>query len=317
MSKFIISNPAFLSAAGNVVFNNRIGTFYLQAIEDGTTVAFPIRDYTDISLDDVDYTPAPESVTLNSNQKVFIKIKTLTEIPEDSTAFNVNKAFNAGGICPFINIEINEGDDILSMTTYLPFYETKIKNAENLVIDISGIENLETLTSVVFSNCVELEFPPKLPALELTNECYHQMFYGCKKLMVPPELPATVLAESCYYQMFEGCVSLSSAPELPAVVLAKDCYQAMFYGCESITTSPVLRAEAIPVGAYRNMFGECASLSRVICLAKSIIDPESGTGSWLSGVSNTGVFVKAAEMNEWPTGVNGIPDGWTVQDYAG
>lgn len=317
MGKFIISNPAFLSAAGNVVSNNRIGSFYLQAIEDGTTVAFSNRDYVDISLDDIDYTPAPESVTLNSNQKVFIKIKTLTEMPEDINTFNVDKVFNAGGICPFVHLEITEGDDILSTTAYLPFAKTKIKNAENLVVDISGIEDLEAMTSQVFANCIELEFPPKLPALELTDSCYEGMFRGCNRLMVPPELPATVLADGCYKEMFDGCVNLSSVPELPALVLVSNCYRAMFYDCESITTSPVLRAEAIPEGAYKEMFGGCASLSRVVCLAKSFQNIEWDIAYWLKGVFNTGLFVKDAEMNDWPTGESGIPEGWTVQDYAG
>jgi hypothetical protein len=35
---------------------------------------------------------------------------------------------------------------------------------------------------------------------------------------------------------------------------------------------------------------------------------------WVRGVSSTGTFVKNAAMTSLPTGNNGIPSGWTVQD---
>jgi hypothetical protein len=34
---------------------------------------------------------------------------------------------------------------------------------------------------------------------------------------------------------------------------------------------------------------------------------------WVSGVSNNGTFVKNPNMNDIPTGLNGIPYGWTVE----
>jgi len=37
---------------------------------------------------------------------------------------------------------------------------------------------------------------------------------------------------------------------------------------------------------------------------------------WVEGVATTGTFTKAAAMNSLPTGINGIPSGWTVQDYS-
>lgn len=31
---------------------------------------------------------------------------------------------------------------------------------------------------------------------------------------------------------------------------------------------------------------------------------------------STGTFVKAASMNDWTTGENGIPEGWTVENNS-
>ncbi len=35
---------------------------------------------------------------------------------------------------------------------------------------------------------------------------------------------------------------------------------------------------------------------------------------WLNGVSSTGTFIKAKNMNSLSTGSSGIPKGWTVID---
>ena len=47
-------------------------------------------------------------------------------------------------------------------------------------------------------------------------------------------LPATDLAENCYANMFEGCTSITKAPILPATRLVKGCYSSMFAGCTSL-----------------------------------------------------------------------------------
>jgi hypothetical protein len=63
------------------------------------------------------------------------------------------------------------------------------------------------------------------------------------------------------------------------------------------------------------MFAGCTNLSSVECLTTDIPAVEY-TGGWLSDVSPTGTFTKAAGV-DWPTGDSGIPEGWTVEEYAG
>lgn len=151
-----------------------------------------------------------------------------------------------------------------------------------------------------------------LPATSLTDSCYYVMFCGCSSLtQVPSILPATTLAQSCYEGMFENCTSLTTAPVLPATTLAIRCYEAMFLGCTSLTTAPDLPATTLTFYCYQAMFYGCSSLNYIKCLATN---PNSNYSSnWLYNAPASGTFVKKAGVN-WPTGNDGIPNGWEVID---
>ena len=185
--------------------------------------------------------------------------------------------------------------------------------------DLTNIRNLPATTlasycyASMFDSCVSLTSAPELPATTLADYCYYCMFYGCASLTSVPELPVTALAESCYEYMFSGCTSLTSAPALPATTLVKDCYYRMFNGCTSLISAPELPATILAEGCYEYMFKNCTSLNYIKCLATNI-DANDSTLDWLSNVSLDGTFVKASSMTSWPTGSNGIPTGWTVED---
>ena len=363
MSKFSINNPAFLSMAGNVLSNSGVGTFYIEAIEDNTTISFIFQPFTSISTDDIEYVSAPDSKVLNAGEKIFIKFDTITEMT-GSNPFTVDKEFNAGGNCPILNFVVDMDGE--TMSAYLPiiFSSSLIKDASNMVIDIES----KTLTrGLSFKNCDKLILPPKLtaktlsakvyyemfkgctslttapelPATTLAGNCYKSMFEGCTSLTTAPELPATTLAESCYLSMFrgctsltiapglpattlagycyemmfEGCTSLTTAPELPATILAECCYNAMFERCALLTTAPELPATILTDYCYKSMFAQCTKLVKITCLSTTN-NATDATDDWVYGVSPTGTFIKAAGV-EWTTGVDGIPEGWTAQEYAG
>lgn len=124
-------------------------------------------------------------------------------------------------------------------------------------------------------------------------------------------LPATTLSEGCYWEMFKGCTNLITAPVLPATTLASKCYREMFGYCTSLTTAPVLPATTLVYDCYYLMFVYCHNLNYIKCLAT---DNMAGycTHSWVDGVSSTGTFIKSASMNDWTSGNDGIPNGWTV-----
>jgi len=122
-------------------------------------------------------------------------------------------------------------------------------------------------------------------------------------------LPATTLSERCYYNMFGGCQSLTTAPELPAPTLVSRCYSNMFYYCTSLNYIKCLATD----------------ISASFCTTSWVSDvPNSGGGGSSDSSSSSssgsdvpfagGTFVKAAGMNDWQFGDNGIPQGWTVID---
>ena len=140
------------------------------------------------------------------------------------------------------------------------------------------------------------------------------MFGGCSSLTTAPALPATELSLNCYNSMFSGCTSLTTSPVLPATTLASNCYRNMFNSCTNLTTAPVLPATTLASECYAAMFQNCRSLNTITCLATN---PDSAfTRNWTAVVASTGTFVKDHSATGWTTGVNGIPAGWTVQDWV-
>ena len=158
------------------------------------------------------------------------------------------------------------------------------------------------------------------PESAVTRYCGYRMFDECTGLTDASELvlPATTLAEFCYDSMFWGCTNLTAAPEiLPATTLAEGCYEYMFYECSSLTTAPELPATSFgnAYSCYQQMFGNCSDLNYIKCLVIYTGEYLSDyTDGWVDGVANTGIFVKNMNMTSWDTGINGIPEGWTIQN---
>ena len=167
--------------------------------------------------------------------------------------------------------------------------------------------------SNMFSGCTSLTSLPNLPATTLEQSCYSGMFKGTPITGVPSNyLQATTMANTCYGGMFGGCTALTAAPELPATTLAYNCYNGMFTGCTSLTTAPELPATTLVNQCYYGMFKGCTNLNYIKCMA--IYTVSNATSQWVSGVSSTGTFVKNSSMTSWTAGVNGIPNGWVVEN---
>ena len=189
-----------------------------------------------------------------------------------------------------------------------------IIDAKNFILPATALT--ESCYYKFFQNCTNLVIAPSLPSTTLYTKCYVNMFQGCTSLTIVPELPATALTERCYYNMFYGCTSLATAPALPATTLTNYCYYNMFYGCTSLTTAPELPATTLLPYCYQNMLRNCTSLNYIKCLATDI-SATSCTNNWVTDVQTTsGTFVKSTSMNDWTTGINGIPENWTVQDAS-
>ena len=173
--------------------------------------------------------------------------------------------------------------------------------------------NRDSVFVALFRGDSHIVTAPLLPATTLRPFCYGNMFQNCTSLTNAPELPSTNLTLMCYMWMFHNCISLTTAPKLPAQKLAIHCYSRMFYDCTGLTTAPELLAATTKNYCYYNMFYNCTRLNYIKCLLTSL-SGDSPTGDWLKNVASTGTFVKAASMEDWTTGISGIPSGWTVVD---
>lgn len=186
------------------------------------------------------------------------------------------------------------------------------------VINTSGM----TITAVghnsyywMFGHCHKLVSVPKIQVSTMASNCFFGMFSGCESLITVPTdmLTATTLASGCYSTMFQNCSGLTNAPDLPATTLANHCYQYMFGYCESLTKAPVLPARTLVNECYETMFKGCSSLNEITCLATDV-SATNCTEQWVNGVAANGTFTKASGFLGWSQGVDGIPNGWTVQD---
>lgn len=231
-----------------------------------------------------------------------------------SSSFVGDCQFNAkGNIMSLID---STGFTTATTLTDMGAFENLFKDCIGLISAESLILPATTLTwscyRYMFQGCTSLTTAPELPATALTTECYGSMFHGCTSLTTAPELPTTALANGCYRYMFQRCTSLTTAPQLPATVLADSCYEGMFQGCTSLTTAPELPATTLRILCYHNMFNGCASLNHIKAMFTTT-PSSSYTNFWVSGVAETGTFVKNSAATWDVTGPSGIPTGWTVK----
>ena len=147
------------------------------------------------------------------------------------------------------------------------------------------------------------------------NNSYKWMFSNCHKLVSVPKIQLSTMAIRCFYGMFDGCTALTNVPTdmLTATTLASECYYEMFRNCASLTVAPKLPATTLAKGCYRGMFLMCLSLNSITCLA-TYVSATDCTKEWVIGVAANGTFTKASGFLGWSQGIDGIPNGWTVQD---
>lgn len=235
-------------------------------------------------------------------------------------------------------VALNNGSSVMKSYQYASLFKKTVGlyDAADLVLPKKVGENCY---NGMFNGCTSLVNTPKLPAMTLVASCYESMFYGCTALTKAPDLPATTLASKCYRTMFSNCdglieamdiipattlgnnccemmfykcTSLIKAPQLPATTLISYCYSSMFSGCTNLENAPELPAITLASECYAYMFSSCSKLNYVKALFTTT-PANSYTRGWLDGVASSGTFVKNAAATWNVVGVNGVPEGWTVQ----
>lgn len=217
---------------------------------------------------------------------------------------------------------------LISAPSICCYYETRDYCYQEMFKGCSSLTNVDldlSKTGIIgestffgtFSGCTSLLYTHNFDYVYTVspNGCAH-MYEGCTSLTSASELPALLLSQSSYESMFEGCTGITSAQSVLPSEQSRQfrAYKAMFKGCTSLITAPELPSEVLGPECYAEMFSGCSSLNYIKCLATSPSTHANSTTNWVNGVANSGTFVKNSTTQDWGSGANGIPVGWTVQN---
>lgn len=285
---YITENPRTITIADvtanidyNAVFEENTEYFYFEAMQQGTTVEFVMKNTSitnlQYSTDKIEWTSVASgtnSVTLAAvGDKVYWRSPEGNERFQPGTTrvdvdyFNV-KAGEAhiGGNMLTLLEKSGKPASISTLAFYGLFKGCKNLTAFNADFKLPITEVPESALNYTFQNCTDLVDASAL-TIDVENVGYYgcqSMFSGCTSLVKAPRLVKTTSMESkCQFQyMFKGCTSLTDAPELPSTSLKTFCYDEMFSGCTSMTHAPELPAETLASNCYNGMFLNCTSLSQ-------------------------------------------------------
>ena len=279
--------------------------FCITAISDGTTITFKYN-YSDSGIEySVDYGDTwihyTAPFTLNADEVAWIK--------GNRTNYK------------------NAGTDTYESPSNKPIFEAdkKCYISGNIMSLLADKENLSESafhgafskgsgTAVTYID-IHPDNPLIFPDNTLAPKCYMQMFRNCTSLTRAPQFRVEGTAYRCCYNMFRQCTNLTdiSGVELPAMTLSQDCYRELLRQCSKVKTAPTLPAKTLVTECYRQMFSN-SGVTTIICLATDI-SATSCLSEWMSGVPNKGTFYKAPGV-VYPSGISGIPNGWTQVEYT-
>lgn len=165
----------------------------------------------------------------------------------------------------------------------------------------------------MFSGCTSLQNVPDIPATNLGYRCFGGMFQFCTSLKRTPRLTIKKIDGYSLWSMFNGCTSLKEVNiTFETEQLAERCCDIMFQDCKSLEVAPELPVLNLASMCYTKMFYGCSKLRYI--KANFLTTPSKAyTDSWVNSVSPTGVFVKNKDATWDVQGINGIPNGWTVE----
>lgn len=143
------------------------------------------------------------------------------------------------------------------------------------------------------------------------------MFNGCTSLTTPADFSnVTSIVYTGCNNMYRGCTSLTTTADLSNVTsIGYNGCSSMYQGCTSLTTgSDLSNVTSVSSEGCNSMYNGCTSLTTATAPNVSTWETSNFT-AWLSGVASTGVVRKPAGL-EIPTNTtDGVPTGWTTEDY--
>lgn len=238
--------------------------------------------------------------TINIGQKIIFKgnNKRLAYTWNTYNYFTATKQFKVyGNIMSLLN-----GDDFITNSEF----------QTGTSFQFAGL--LRTTYLVDASNLI-------LPATTLYESSYNGMFRGSTNLVYGPKLlPALDVPHDAYSSLFEGCTSLVEAPEILATTVSGDgalnrmfCMSRNSKVTAAMTKGPILRITnpAAYANVYQQLFCGNGSLTEVTIITQGT---NLSFADWLN-YTNSGV-IKKLSTTTLTSGANGVPSGWTTEDYV-
>ena len=316
---FTITNESAQVPCNVVLNHNQTSTNYRTNVTVNLDYSFDKVTWTNVSQTSVNNVtvcsiPAGGSVYIRSNLRD-VQVKTYS----NKDYYNCKYfSFNTGVILSGNIMSLLYGDDFVGKNVvqdrelwYLFYGQNKISDISNLIINVDFIGSYGCAD--MFNSCTGITSGiASLPAKTVCSYGCYKMFTGAK-FTTPPVMNCTSVGIRAFDEMFANCQEMTTAPSLPATTLADYCYYGMFFNCKALTNAPELPALTLRSNCYYYLFNGCTNLNYIKCLATDI-SATNCVNSWVTNVGASGTFVKNANMSSWPSGANGIPNGWTVSD---
>lgn len=170
--------------------------------------------------------------------------------------------------------------------------------------------------SIAASGDITTMLDPDGSVASLPAYSFYRLFNNCPSLTTAPSMKSvTTIGNYACDAMFTECTALATLPDLDNVTTVGQWGMAgMFEGCTSLTTAPDLR-NITSVGSYgcAAMYHSCSSLLTIYAPSVSSWNTTNFNG-WAGSVGSGGTMWKPSALTI-PTGNNGVPAGWTTQDY--
>lgn len=202
-------------------------------------------------------------------------------------------------------LELNTSEEIYLKASNVPFSATSVAVATSGKMSVRGNAH-----SLVYGDNYLIN--NKLTSPRVLNAAFKGITGLTDAIYL--NLPAVQLSNNCYDQMFMDCTSLTGAPRLAEFYtpLSAYCYSAMFFNCTSLKNAPILRVSSTPANeCCRKMFNGCSSLS---AMALTFVPTTARTFEWVAGVASAGNFLIDSSshqyLNRGTTSTS--PAGWKI-----
>lgn len=150
---------------------------------------------------------------------------------------------------------------------------------------------------------------------ETKSGCWTQLFLNDSTLTSASSLDVSdymVVNSEGFRGIFQHCTSLTSIPDFSGIETVNDNGFRYAFSDTALTSIDLSNVLYVTTNSFANAFSHNSNLNYVKCPTISSWDTDY-FGQWLLDVAATGTLVKQSGLSV-PTGVSGIPTGWTTSN---